>query len=67
MRPAPAGNRNRTFMPPLFPPRGEPGPPDIFTVTMQITGCTFQEAVARLARAAGLLPAEPACEHKAEA
>jgi hypothetical protein len=47
--------------------RGMPCPPDLFTVTMATTGCTLPEAVARLAHAAGLLAAEPACEHEAEA
>jgi hypothetical protein len=34
---------------------------------MAVEAITFPEAIDRLARAAGLLPAEPACEHKAEA
>ena len=52
-----AGNRTIT----LFPPRGTPPRPDIFTLIMAVEHCTFTKAVERLARAAGLLP-EPA-EH----
>jgi hypothetical protein len=57
MHPAPAGNRTIT----PFPPRGTPTRPDIFTITMATEVITFPLAVARLDRAAGLLP-EPA-EH----
>jgi hypothetical protein len=64
MRPA-AGTRPRAIaITPLFPPRGAPSVPGIFTVTMATEAITFPEAVARLARAAGLLLAEPADESK---
>jgi len=49
----------RTSTPLVIRPRTEPRRPDVINLIMRINGCTFAEAVERLATLAGLTERQP--------